>query len=73
MRKFVLIVTYGTGKVCMECDTPDIIVALTDFKQRMIEQMGGMNDKGGYIPEIKSAEILPLLYESIYTKENKNG
>lgn len=69
MRKFVLVVDYGTGKACMLVDTPDMTVALRQFQEQKMREIPESKCFG--IPLIKSAELLPLLYESIY--ETKEG
>lgn len=68
-KLFVLIVKYGTGKVCTLVDTPDLYEALECFKQKMQSSYG--LDKGNMLPNIISAEILPLLYESVYNKDKQ--
>lgn len=69
MKKFVLIVEYGTGRAAMLVDTPDINVALKRFADERMKGMPQTKDFG--LPLIKSAEILPVLYDSVYKdKEN---
>lgn len=67
MRKFVLLVKYGTGKAAMIVDTPDLIKAVMEFKHR---HMKGVPDTKEYgMPEILKAEIIPVMYDSVYEKE----
>jgi hypothetical protein len=61
-KKFVLIVKYGTGKVTMLTDTPDLIKAIQEFNAKMVEYFG--QDKGNMMPYITKAEIVPVLYEN---------
>lgn len=69
MRKFVLVVDYGTGRAGMLTDTPDMTLALKQFQEQRMKEIPESKCFG--IPLIRSAELLPLLYESIY--ENKKG
>jgi hypothetical protein len=71
MRKFVLLVKYGCGKAAMLTDTPELIKAIMEFKH---QYMKGMPDTKMYgMPEIIKAELLPIMYDSIYgDKENEN-
>lgn len=64
MRKFILIVTYGTGKVAMLVDTPDMVSAIKQFEDKMSAGLPNTKDCG--MPQIISAEILPVLHESTY-------
>lgn len=64
MRKFVLLVDYGTGRMGMLTDTPDISAAIAEFQEK---KSAGMPDSKCYgLPPIKSAELVSLMYESIY-------
>lgn len=66
MKKFVLRVEYGTGKINMLTSTPDLIEALQEF---MKEYRKALPDAKMYgLPTITKAEILPLAY----IKEEKN-
>lgn len=67
MKKFALIIEYGTGKAVMLVDTPDIQIALEKLTKERLKGLPDTKDIG--LSPIKSAEILPVLYESIY--ENK--
>ena len=69
MRKFVLIVDYGTGRACMLTDTPDMEIALQQFKAKKLSEIPESKCYG--LPPVRSAELLPLLYDSIY--EGKEG
>lgn len=69
MRKFVLVVDYGTGRAGMLTDTPDMTLALKQFQEQKMREIPESKCFG--MPLIRSAELLPLLYESIY--ENKEG
>ena len=66
MRKFALIVEYGTGKAVMLTDTPDIIKALEKFNKEREKAYPFSQYKDFSLPEINSCEILPVFYESIY-------
>lgn len=61
MKKFVLIVQYGTGSMCMLTDTPDILVAIEQFKTNYMKSIYG-DCKGSMQPDILKAEILPLVH-----------
>lgn len=67
VRKFVLCVEYGTGKVGMVTSTSDITEALQEFLSEYKKSIPDTKDFG--LPSIIKAELLPLLYES----ELKNG
>lgn len=72
MKQFVLIVKYGTGKAAMLTDTPDMMLALEKFREARLKEMPDSKYFG--LSEIRSAEILPLFYESIYVyKDKKEG
>ena len=61
-KQFILIVEYGTGRATMLTGTPDLFEALQDF---LVEYRKALpNTKMYGLPEIKKAEILPLLYRS---------
>ena len=62
IKKFVLCVEYGTGKVALVVDTPDISEALAEFLDKCRKSLPDSKDIG--LPNILKAEILPLLYES---------
>ena len=65
-KKFALITKYDGGKSAMITDKPDINTALTVLG--LERQMDNPADKSGgsaYI-DIKSCELLPVMYESIY-------
>ena len=66
MRKFVLIVKYGTGQAAMIVDSPDIQLAIAAFKKKYMEGMPETKEFG--MPEIVGAEVLPIMYDSIYEK-----
>ena len=69
MRKFVLLVKYGTGKAAMITDTPDLLKATMEFKHRYMKMVPDTKEFG--MPEITKAEIIPVMYDSIYDKENE--
>lgn len=60
--KYILKVKYGTGKAAMVVDTPDLIEAVTKFKQELGKSIPDTKDFG--LPDITKAEIMPILYES---------
>lgn len=64
MKKFVLCVEYGTGKVGMVVDTPDLTEALNIFLKECRKSIPETKDMG--LPSILKAEILPLYSESRY-------
>ena len=64
MRKFVLKVKYGTGKAAMLVDTPDLVLAIQQFKDRVGKSIPNTKDYG--LPEITKAEIMPIMYDSVY-------
>ena len=67
MKKFVLLVKYGCGKAAMLTETPDLLKAILEFKQ---QYMKGMPDTKMYgMPEIIKAEIIPVMYNSIYEEK----
>lgn len=68
MKKFILLVKYGTGKAAMLTETPDLVKAIMEFKH---EYMKGIPDTKEYgMPEILKAELVPVMYSSIYKDEN---
>ena len=61
MRKFVLSVEYGTGKMNMLTNNPDLIGALQEF---ICEYEKALPDAKMYgLPTISKAELLPLAYQ----------
>ena len=63
-RKFVLRVWYGTGSAAMVVDTPVLTEAIGIFYR---EYSKGIPDTKCYgLPEITKAELIPLMYESVY-------
>lgn len=68
--KFALVIKYGTGKAVMLTDTPDIKKAIENFET---EYKRGMPDTKDYgMPTITKAELLPVMYDSIYKdKDNE--
>lgn len=64
MKKFVLIVQYGTGSMCMLTDTPDLLQAIKQFKEDYMKSVYG-DGKGSMQPDILKAEILPLVYQRL--------
>ena len=62
--RFVLKIKYGTGEACMPTNQPDIVEAIKEFKK---EYGKGIPDTKMYgLPDIISAELLPLTQRSIY-------
>ena len=60
MKRFVLRVEYGTGKINMLTNEPDLIKALQEFTK---EYTSALPDTKMYgIPSINKAELLPLAY-----------
>lgn len=66
-KRFILIVTYGTGKATMLTRTPDIQEAIEEFKEAVKKDMP--NYKDYTLPTIHKVELIPLLYTSIYEEE----
>ena len=66
-RKFVLIVQYESGEVSMITSHPDLVLALQEFKEELVKN--SWQDKSCALPIIKSAKIVPVLYESIYKEK----
>lgn len=66
-KRFILIVTYGTGKATMLTKTPDIQEAIEEFKEAVKRDVP--NYKEYTLPIIHKVELLPLLYTSIYEEE----
>jgi hypothetical protein len=67
MRKFVLRVEYGTGKINMLTSNPDLIGALQEFVEEYKKALPDAKMYG--LPTITKAEILPLAY----IKEEENA
>lgn len=61
-KRFILCVEYGTGKVGMIVDTPDLSEAIQEFIKRCRRSIPETKDMG--LPSILRAEILPLLYDN---------
>lgn len=70
MKKFVLIVQYGTGSMCMLTDTPDILEATKQFKENYMKCVYG-DSKSSMQPDILKAEILPLVYSGCGVDKNE--
>lgn len=73
-KKFVLLVEYGTGRAAMITHTPELINAIMEFKHRYLKKFPETKEYG--MPEIVGAELIPIMYDSVYEeKENvkKNG
>lgn len=64
MKKFGLIVEYGTGKAVMETDTPDIFIALNRFYEKLKKSLPFQEYKDFALPTVISCEILPVKYDS---------
>ena len=52
----------------MMTNTPELTEALIEFKNKLQKDMFN-RDKGFTLPDIKSARILPLFYESKYEED----
>ena len=67
-RKYVLRVEYGTGKLNMLTEQPDLILALQEFAK---EYQKALPDTKMYgLPSIIKAELLPLAY---FNEGKENG
>lgn len=64
MKRFVLIVEYGTGEVAMLTDTPELSKALEEFESRRV--IGAPDSKDFWVPPVIKAKILPLWHKSVY-------
>ena len=67
MKKFVLLVKYGYGEGVMVTDTPDLINAIMEFKHHYMKGMPETKEFG--MPEMTSARLVPVMYDSVYEKE----
>ena len=63
-KRFALIVRYECGKVVMLTDTLELDKALQEFNEKHMKRYGV--DKSSLAPRVLGAEILPLMYESVY-------
>lgn len=61
LKKFALIIEYGTGEAVMLTDNPDLQKALNELDDRLRAIYG--DNKDSMQPHIISAKILPVLYE----------
>ena len=59
-RKYVLRVEYGTGKLNMITEQPDLILALQEFAKDYQDALPDTKMYG--LPTILKAELLPLAY-----------
>ena len=60
LRKYVLIVEYGTGRMNILTEQPDLVLALQEFAE---EYQRALPDTKMYgLPNISKAELLPLAY-----------
>lgn len=67
-KKFVLITKYNGGKSAMITDKPDINTALTVLGlERQLENPADRLGDLAYV-DIKSCELLPVLYESVLNR-----
>ena len=64
MRKFVLLVKYGCGEAAMLTDNPDLVNGIMEFKHHYMKGMPDTKEFG--MPEITRAQIMPIMYDSIY-------
>lgn len=53
----------------MLTNTPELTEALNEFRRKMMKDMFN-KDKAYTIPDIKSAKILPIWYDSIYGEQD---
>lgn len=61
MKYFVLVVTYSSGKkAAYPTNTPDLALALNEFKSLQIKAMNNITEDKSYsnFPEIISAEVV---------------
>lgn len=65
VKNFILKVEYGTGSANMLVDTCDLIEAIKLFKAEVSKNFPD-GDKSYGMPQIISARIEPIMYESIY-------
>lgn len=63
-KRFALIVRYECGKIVMLTDTLELDKALQEFGEKHAKRYGV--DKSSLAPRVLGAEILPLMYESVY-------
>lgn len=72
-RKYVLAVEYGTGKMNIITEQPDLIAALQEFAEAYKKALPDTKMYG--LPPILKAELLPLVYfkEKTGDKEKDNG
>lgn len=70
MKKFGLIIEYGTGKTVMETDTPDIFLALTKFYEELKKSLPFEKYKDFSLPTVISCELLPINQDT-YTEGKK--
>ena len=59
-RKFVLTVEYGTGKMNILTEQPDLIMALQEFAEEYKKSLPDTKMYG--LPTIIRAELLPIAY-----------
>ena len=59
-RKFVLTVEYGTGKMNILTEQPDLILALQEFAEEYKKSLPDTKMYG--LPTIIRAELLPIAY-----------
>ena len=69
MKKYVLIIQYLSGEIAVLTNHNDLNTALNKFIETKYKQL--MRDKSAPLPEIISAKVVPLMYDSIY-EENIN-
>lgn len=62
--RFALVVTYESGRIVMLTNTLDLDKALQEFNVKHMQRYGV--DKSSLAPRVLGAEILPLMYESVY-------
>lgn len=63
-KRFALIVRYECGRIVMLTNTLDLDKALQEFNVKHMQRYGV--DKSSLAPRVLGAEILPLMYESVY-------
>ena len=71
LRKYVLIVEYGTGKINILTEQPDLILALQEFAEEYRKALPDTKMYG--LPIITRAELLPLAYFKEKGEDKENG
>ena len=71
LRKYVLTVEYGTGKMNVLTEQPDLILALQEFVREYEKALPDAKMYG--LPNILKAELLPLAYFKEKKEDKENG